>query len=98
MLLHPLLLRPQDQEIHDHEDQNEGQHRDQQAVAAQTQRAALRKCRRDKHRSSPLEVPWRRPAAEPLRTRIYGPKSARTIAAAASIATRLWARCGDPRP
>ena len=44
VLLHPLLLRPQDQEIHDDEDQDERQQRHQHVVAAE-RRAGLAQMR-----------------------------------------------------
>src|SRR5262249_8610666 len=42
MLLRPLLLRPQDQEIHDDEDQHEGQQVRQQIAAAEGARLGKR--------------------------------------------------------
>ena len=89
--LHPLLLRPQDQEIHDHEDEDERQQRHQQAVAAQ-RAGGLRKGGRNQHRVSPSECSDR-PALR-LRRADLSAEIARTIAAAAPIATPLWPHSG----
>src|SRR5690606_20441813 len=48
-LLHLLALRPDDQEVHDHEDQNEGQNADKDVRCA----ACLGICRCHKHENSP---------------------------------------------
>ncbi len=57
MRLHPLLLRPQDQEVHDDEDQDEGeqlhQHAAVAAAAEQTTDRPLRICGRNEHESFP---------------------------------------------
>src|SRR6185437_13507569 len=80
MLLCALLLRPQDQKIHDDEDQHEGQQLHPHAVAAE--RASLSKRGRHKHPSVLCAFTPR--AIAPRRHR--GSKSARTIAAAGPIA------------
>src|SRR5580693_6672558 len=54
MPLHPLLLRAEDQEIHDHDDQYQRHelHDHAARVAAEPERAALRECGRNQHCSS----------------------------------------------
>src|SRR6476620_7059195 len=49
MLLHPLLLRAQDQEIHDHDDQDQRQRRRDHAPAIAAEQRALGVCGRDQH-------------------------------------------------
>src|SRR5262249_13901909 len=84
VLLGPLLLRPQDQEIHDHEDQHERQQLHQHIIA--TERARLGKSGRHEHRSGPCMLgngaPSRRRRGLPRAA-----KSARTIAGSGPIAT-----------
>ena len=81
--LHPLLLRAQDQEIHDHENEDERQQRHQHAAFAAQRRRALGKGGRYEHlQSSPvLLVGSGRKPLPPL------PISRGTIAGTAPIAT-----------
>src|SRR5262245_66549025 len=83
MFLRPLLLRPQDQEVHDDEDQNEWQQLHPEAVAAERRRR-LGKSGRHEHLCVPCAVGPRATAPPP---RFRPAKSARTIAATGPIAT-----------
>src|SRR5262249_51616297 len=82
MLLHAALLRTQDEEVHDHENQHERQQRHQHVTALPA--TDLGERRGDQHRvllPDRLAMPSQR---DPEARR---PKSARTIAAAGAIAT-----------
>src|SRR5687767_13780982 len=80
MLLGAFLLRPQDQEIHDDEDQDERQQRHQHVVAAQ-RRGSLCECGRDQHEGLGLRRLSRRRLPPGL------PKCARNITVGCPIAT-----------
>src|ERR1700704_6266791 len=83
VVLHLLLLRPQNQEIHDHEDQRERQQRHQHAVGIAAGRG-LGKRRCNQHSDNPRGTGMNRQRI----WRLAGSgKFARTIAAAVPIAT-----------
>src|SRR5262245_8103062 len=83
MFLRPLLLRPQDQKVHNDEDQNERQQLHPEAVAAERRRR-LGKSGRHEHLCVLCAVGPRATAPPP---RFRPAKSARTIAATGPIAT-----------